>query len=540
MMRPSSPRFQVSWLLVSVSLGVAALAAASPTTASVQQIETSGDSVRIDFQDTDIRAVISALAELMNANVSYGELPARKVTLRTPNAVPRDSLRPILDAVLRANGLEIREDASVLRIVPASEARSAAPARAKTAEPAGDLNLYVIRLKHAHAAEVAAVINALFGGAAPDPGARSSTRRSALSGQLRQGLVPPGLPTETDQPAARRAPGARAPTQGDDRQGEDRQEGRPAELESEVTIVPDIATNSLLIRATPADFRVLQQAVEHLDVRPLQVMIEVFIAEVRRNALTQLGLQLLVPTQEADDLEVEAELRERTLGNLVIRIMQLDGAGIDALFEALSASSDVRIVSRPVLVTANNQEAHILVGSERPFIQVARALPTDAGVRDQIVQFRDVGTKLTVLPTINTDGYVSLSVLQEVSAATAETQFGAPVISTREASTQLLVKDGQTVVIGGLIDRQRERVRSGVPILKDLPILGALFGSTTWRTTNTELFLFLTPHVLATDADVEEAREAAETAAPALDEDRRVPLMQRDSVGTDSTSSSRR
>ena len=123
----------------------------------------------------------------------------------------------------------------------------------------------------------------------------------------------------------------------------------------------------------------------------------------------------------------------------------------------------MRIVSRPVILAQNNQEARILVGSERPFVQVSRSLPTDAAVRDQVIQYRDVGTKLTITPTINADGYVNLQVLQEVSTATAETQFGAPVISTREASTHLFVKNGHTAVLGGLIDRQQEKTRVGHP-----------------------------------------------------------------------------
>jgi general secretion pathway protein D len=90
------------------------------------------------------------------------------------------------------------------------------------------------------------------------------------------------------------------------------------------------------------------------------------------------------------------------------------------------------------------------------------------------------------------------------------------VISTREAATRLLVKDAQTVVIGGLIDRQRERIRSGVPVLKELPLLGALFGSSSWRTVEAELFLFLTPHVLETDADAERATESVKRVAPNL------------------------
>lgn len=153
----------------------------------------------------------------------------------------------------------------------------------------------------------------------------------------------------------------------------------------------------------------------------------------------------------------------------------------------------------------------MLVGAERPFVQVFRSLPTESAVRDQIVQYRNVGTQLTITPTINPDGYVNLNVLQEVSTATAETQFGAPVISTREAATQLFVRDGQSVVIGGLIDEQRDRSRSGIPLLKDIPILGYFFGTTRDRRIQSELFLFITPHIIANDEDVDRVRDAIQS-----------------------------
>ena len=103
---------------------------------------------------------------------------------------------------------------------------------------------------------------------------------------------------------------------------------------------------------------------------------------------------------------------------------------------------------------------------------------------------------------------MNLQLTQEVSNATNETQFGAPVISTREAQTYLFVRDGQTTVIGGLIDRQSERSRSGIPLLMDIPVLGALFGTTSSSTVHSELFLFLTPHVVRTDEELEQLRDS--------------------------------
>jgi general secretion pathway protein D len=187
--------------------------------------------------------------------------------------------------------------------------------------------------------------------------------------------------------------------------------------------------------------------------------------------------------------------------------MGIGGLDIDATLRAAAARGDVTIVSRPVLLAANNERSTILVGSQRPFVQVSRSLPTDSPQRDQVIQYRDVGTQLDVLPSISADGYVMLQVTQEVNAATTETQFDAPIISTRSVQTQLLIRDGQTVVLGGLTDRQRDASQGGVPFLSAIPILGGLFGRISRRTSETELFIFLTPRVISSDEEADEATE---------------------------------
>jgi general secretion pathway protein D len=151
-------------------------------------------------------------------------------------------------------------------------------------------------------------------------------------------------------------------------------------------------------------------------------------------------------------------------------------------------------------------------------VQVFRSLPTNEAVRDQIVQYRDVGTSLSILPTINPDGYVNLEVRQEVSTATAEAGpiAGSPVISTRELSTHLFVRDGQTAVLGGLVSRENDRTRSGIPVLSEIPLLGVLFGSTKNTDNHTELFLFLTPHIVMTDEEADRIRKELEQKSDAL------------------------
>jgi len=196
-----------------------------------------------------------------------------------------------------------------------------------------------------------------------------------------------------------------------------------------------------------------------------------------------------------------ASLAGGSAGDFALKIFGLGSVKADVVLTALAASGNVTILSRPVVLAQNAEEARILIGDQRPFVQVARVLPTDNNVRDQVVQYRNVGTQLSIRPTINSDGFVTISLTQEVSTATAEVQFGAPVINTREVVTRLSVRDGHTVVIGGLVDRQLEKTSSGVPVLKDLPLLGFLFRSSQTRKIAAELFIMLTPHVLRSDED---------------------------------------
>jgi general secretion pathway protein D len=292
----------------------------------------------------------------------------------------------------------------------------------------------------------------------------------------------------------------------------------PGQVRGDIQVVPDEGTNSLLVRAQPDDWEVVRRAVDALDLRPLQVLIEVLIAEVRRTSELDIGVSGVVrkggtipttgtgtsptPTPTPGTVGVFG-----AAGDLLVRITRNGNIDLDLAISALSQHGNVRILSRPVILAQNNQQARILVGSERPFVQVFRSLPTDNGVRDQIVQYRDVGTTLTITPTINPDGYVNLQVQQEVSTATDVQQFGAPVISTREASTYLFVRDGQTAVLGGLVDRQQDKSRGGIRLLSAIPGIGALFGSTRNASSVSELFLFLTPRLVRDDADVDQIRE---------------------------------
>jgi len=477
------------------------VASAPVALAQDRPVQVTGQGVLLDFQDAELRLVITALAEAGGLNVLYGDIPARRVTLRMQQAIQPEAIVGLLKNLAQANGLRVTDEGAFLRFDAASTSTMSTAARDSTQSGAGsDIRLFVYRLKHARASQLSGTIQTLFGGRSRTPGA--GIRQVPLSESLRD---------TASAPRADSVPSVRVDV---DVGGQ--RVSLPGTLRAEVQVVPEERTNSLLVRAQSDDWEILRQTIEALDVRPLQVLIEVVIAEVRKTNDRTISISG-VGTDGKPAPNVKGTLEGQTAGDFALDVMKR-GAGFDLrlALNTLASRGEVRIVSRPVVVAQNNQEARILIGSERPFIQASRSLPTDAGVRDQVIQYRDVGTKLTIIPTINDEGYVNLQVLQEVSTATAEVQFGAPIISTREAATHLFVRDGQTAVIGGLIDRQQERNRSGIPILMDIPLLGGLFGTTKQSQSNSELFLFLTPHILADDLDLDRARAGLRAAAPML------------------------
>lgn len=478
----------------SVALGLAAAVAfgAAPVEARQVGVQEVADGIHLNFQDLDLAYVFTALAQAGGINLFYHDIPPKPVTLRTTHAIPRDEIPQLIRVLAWANGVAVTEELGFLSL-----RGTVGPDEPDARE------LYIYRLRHARASVLGATLQALFGGALPPTAAPGpGTTLSQQLRQLQQPQAPQAMQFQTGTPQ-----GIVISTR-----------GGAGELLGNVLIVPEEVTNSLLIRASPADWAIIEQAVAALDLRPLQVVIEVVIAEVRRTSDLDIGVAFGL-SRETGRTAVEGGLpsRETTPEDAFsLRIAHAGNVDVEAALSALAGTGDVRILSRPVVLAQNNQQARILVGTQRPFVQVSRSLPTDEAVRDQVVQYREVGTALTILPTINEDGYVNLAVAQEVSSATAEIQFGAPVISTREATTQLLARNGQTVVLGGLVDRQSDRSHVGIPVLKDLPVLGHLFGTTRETTGNSELFLFLTPYIVASDDDAERLRDRIEGDAELL------------------------
>lgn len=479
-----------------VPLVLAGLCLAAPLRAQQPPVVRQGEQgITVQFIDTDLRAAVQALGAFLDRPIMFGAVEGRRVTFTSPVPLSRADIPGLLRTLLEDQGYVMEEAEGAYRVRSVEAARPAPPPPVAAAPTgalasAGGRELYVIRLSHARAADVAATVNALYGNA----GALGETR-------LRRGTLGSSLNADRQAAYEQVQPGGvPAPVEGAARTGD---------FTEDVVIVPDFRTNSLLVRATAADYALVRAAVEQVDVRPLQVLIEATVAYVRRDFTLQWGLRAAVGDVEiegSDNTTVGGRTEGGGLADVVIRALNLGGIDLDLVLEAGENRSRVVILDRPLVLAANNEEAEIVVGEQRPFVQVQRS--TDGGVLDEIVQYKDVGTTLRVLPTISGDGYVQLQVVQEVnSAAGSAAGLDAPIISTRSVETQLLVRDGHTAVLGGLTGMQRDRGSGGVPFLSRLPLIGGIFGRKDINDNDFELFIFITPHVIYSDDDMDDAAD---------------------------------
>ena len=464
-----------------------------------------GAQVRINYQDAELTTVVSALAEMAGLNVVFvGVDPSTRVTIKMGRPIAPEEIPGLIRTILESAGFATVDRGGILQVVPAAQAPTL-----------GETQVFVHPLRHASATELALTLAAIYGSTDAANAAAGDTRgRRSLSDQLRTQRDGSNVNTLGGGISL----GAEAGGAGRERATLERPNAGQAPvvgglMVGEAAVVPYTATNSLIIRTTPRNYELLRQTIDRLDTRPLQVVIEVFVAEVALDRETQFGVDWVARLgergggQAVRGVERFRTLADTTPGGLVVTMGFAEGDfDVRATLRAIAADARVNVLATPSVLARNNEEARILVGSQVPFTQIARS-GLSGEVLDRVIQFRDVGTELAIVPTINQDGYVTLSVLQQVSTLTNQTLFGAPIITVREAQTSAVVRDRQTVVIGGLIGSEESRFRRGIPILKDIPLLGYLFRDTETRGRKTELVIFLTPYLVQSDADIERLRE---------------------------------
>ncbi len=280
------------------------------------------------------------------------------------------------------------------------------------------------------------------------------------------------------------------------------------------TIVSDSDSNSLLIRTTAKDYRQLLETIKILDRVPLQVLINVVIAQVTLSDNQSLGIDWsyassngVIGTNFGVAQEVSSE--GTPLGLIVNRF----GGDWRVTLNAVAQDSNVHILSRPSLLISNNQQGAISVGKEVP-VQTSETtnLDTDTGTAvNQVTQqiaYRKTGIEMTITPHINDDGIINMEVNQSLSSiegATNSSDAGfKPTFGNQEITTTVIAQDNQTIILGGLIETVSVEGETGVPIAKDVPIIGSFFKTQTEQTERRELVLIITPKIIGRETDIEQ------------------------------------
>ncbi|SHL20115.1 general secretion pathway protein D [Roseovarius marisflavi] len=307
---------------------------------------------------------------------------------------------------------------------------------------------------------------------------------------------------------------------------------------SAITIVAEPQQNALIITAPSDRVKAIVTAVRGLDQRPDQVLIEAVIFELSVDSFSDLSFQFGGVIQQATVGGVEFALQGRpTLTNLVGTVLAgnnptgggtggtiaaFDKSGIGGFLAALASKSSTKLLSTPSILTLNNREAEIVVAQNVPFVTGSFSTVGDSAVPNQpfqTIQRQDVGLTLKVTPQITRDKTVRLEISQEVSNLTnSASAAGGEITSKRQLSTNVLVRDGHVIMLGGLMEDGNGSVNQRVPGLSELPLLGRLFKGRSTSQNQRILLVMMRPRILSTDAEAREltrrlAREAKRISA---------------------------
>ncbi len=428
---------------------IPASAGAQQSTASSQVglVRTGSGSFSLDVEGADLRTVLRAISEFSGRNIIMGQNVKATVKINLRNVAWQDALK----AVLRASGLDYVEDGSVIRVDDAAKLnaekveRETANARTLELVP---LETRIVKLNYANAQELATPLQPAL------------TKRGSIQVEKR--------------------------------------------------------TNSLIITDLAANLDAVAKMAMDLDSTTPQIEITAKLVDVDASALRSLGIEWNVGPTDGADAEFFSETgpnppsfpnpdrsKESAIGveqnsgianpsNRLTYGISRNWGFVEVQLQSLEENRKANIISNPRITTVDNREAKIVVGQKIPLI-----VQDVAG--NPVSQLQTIGIQLKVTPHLTQDKKIIMDLHPEVSdLSTQSTVQGGIIINTSEADTRVMVDDGQTAVIGGLIRTNESTVRSGVPILKDMPLLRYLFSSESTVKQNRELIIFVTPRLITT------------------------------------------
>jgi len=529
---------------------------------------TASGTVSFFFDDADIFEVAQTIfGDVLKVNYIIDPRVRGRVNFRTVTPIPKDEVLPVMEIILRLNGIGFVEERGIYNIVPLDEVSKElvyaqigkSPENvaielftfknmnlkdsmaeienalglsmkggmvrilpvyhmnsliviASTKEQLDYIRewielfdnmfsvarpkIFVYPVQNSKAKDVASLLQSIFGGGSgPAPSAAPRTEV-------------PKTPTPGAPPVTAPRSGAAAVVS-----------GTGTLISAETKIFADEITNSLIILATPSDYEFIKETILKIDIMPRQVVIEGLIARVDLTDNLSFGLSWSLNT----DVNIKG-LRPFTENINLNNTVNINPGGLDAtklpargftfvgtdpkgvvraVLTALAEESKAKVLAAPHILVSDNREARIQVGRQVPIATSTTTTPLTGGIEatnysTSTIQYKDIGIILKVKPQINDSGLVSLEITQEISSLGETVKVGGLdeiSINKTEATTNLVAQDGDTIIIGGLIQEDVSKSKDGIPFLSKIPIIGNLFGNTTDKNTRTELIILLTPHV---------------------------------------------
>jgi general secretion pathway protein D len=357
----------------------------------------------------------------------------------------------------------------------------------------GKYSVYVYYVQNAKAKDLADVLKEVFGKVEK----KKEKEKAPTPAETPRGVRPtPTPPYATPSPATKEEGGA-VP-------------------EGEINIVVDEANNALVVRAFARDYRNILETIKKLDIYPKQVLFETLLANITLDDTTRFGIEWArfissnPPNAQEATLQGRPPIDPFNLAAVAVpqvgikySIVELGGR-LSAAISAAATDNRLNVVSSPHILASNNKEAKIQIGSSQPILTntytSAAYTGEGTGTVEGTIEYKDIGTIITLTPRISDSGLITLEIQVEQSDVFYTSLGGytdtIPAFDKKVAKTVLSVLEGQTIVIGGLIENRRLRNKSGVPFLSRIPILGALFGTQRYDAKKTELVLLLTPHII--------------------------------------------
>ncbi|MFH0935723.1 MAG: type IV pilus secretin PilQ [Candidatus Omnitrophota bacterium] len=479
-------KFSAPVFIFILSVHIVACAVAAEDNA---QKLSSPDNVTLDFKDADIANVLKIISYKAGVNIVAAPEVTGNITVRLTD-VPWHTA---LDVILKTHGFAFEQQGNIISVAPITKITEQKKQEVELSQVQPTVT-EVFNLKYIDAQDA----------------------KNALESQL----SPRGKITILEMT------GQSGWEFGGKELGKRRKEEKEKLARSKVLIVSDI----------PPALEEIRKVIAQIDVQPQQVLIETKIIEVSNNKLRDIGFDwgtgtggatsTTISTQSVSKSVVDGGSQENVGGNVLgsqvkpsvfspvattisgvypynaglsLLFQKLSGFQFEALIHALEEDVGVNTLSAPRILALNNQEATILVGTRYPILKQDTVATTGSPVVNLTLDYyQDIGIQLNVIPQIGADNSINMVIHPAVTSYTntlgSNVQY--PILEIREAETRIFMKDGETIVIGGLLKDVKNKSVSGIPFLKDLPYLGKLFGRETVDTEKIDLIIFITAHIV--------------------------------------------